>query len=148
MSKLADGVFVDGYYAYDLTFSKTKAFTKTPPPAFRYDGATGKYVQINSAIKPSLSELRGTLRQNLLNIRLGYNNRFGDHAVEGFAAYERFEGNADEISAFRSNFLSNSLDQLSAGSLIGQQNNATAAQTGRNNFIARRILWFQEQVPF
>lgn len=148
LSKAVDGLFVDGYYAYDLTFSKTKAFTKTPPPSFRYDGATGNYVQINSAIKPSLSELRGTLKQNLVNIRLGYNNRFGDHSVEGFAAYERFEGSADEISAFRSNFLSNSLDQLSAGSLIGQQNNSTAAQTGRNNFIARASYGFKNKYLF
>ncbi|WAC13157.1 SusC/RagA family TonB-linked outer membrane protein [Dyadobacter pollutisoli] len=148
LSKLADGVFLDGYYAYDMTFSKTKAFTKTPPPAFRYDPATGTYVQINSSTKPSLSEVRGTLAQNLLNIRLGYANRFGDHSIEGFAAYERFQGKADEISAFRSNFLSNSLDQLSAGSLIGQQNNSTAVQTGRNNFIGRVSYGFKNKYLF
>jgi TonB-linked SusC/RagA family outer membrane protein len=137
LSSITDGLYLDGYYAYDFTLSKTKAFTKTPPPAYRYNTATGDYTQVTSTIAPSLFEQRGDINQNLINIRLGYNKTFGDHTIEAFAAFERFKGTTDIINASRNNYLSNSIDQLFAGSLIGQQNNSQAAQAARVNFIGR-----------
>ncbi|TKK70356.1 TonB-dependent receptor [Ilyomonas limi] len=137
LSSITQGLYVDGYYAYDLTLNKVKSFTKTPPPAYRYNTSTSDYTQVASSIAPSLFEQRGNINENLINIRLGYSRRFGDHNIDAFAAFERFEGNTDIINASRSNFLSNSLDQLFAGSLIGQQNNSAAAQSARVNFISR-----------
>ncbi len=131
------GLYVDGYYAYDYTISKTTAFTKTPLPAYRYDVNTGNYIRIPSSITPSLSEERGDVSQKLLNLRLGYSGKFGDHAIETFAAFERFQGFTDIIDASRINYISNNLDQLFAGSLVGQQNNSAAAQAARINFIGR-----------
>lgn len=131
------GLYVDGYYAYDYTISKTKAFIKTPPPAYRYDANTHDYIRIPSSITPSLSEERGDISQKLLNLRLGYAGKFGDHSIETFAAFERFQGYTDIIDASRINYISNNLDQLFAGSLVGQQNNSSAAQAARINFIGR-----------
>jgi TonB-linked SusC/RagA family outer membrane protein len=131
------GLYVDGYYAYDYTISKTKAFIKTPPPAYRYDASTGDYIRIPSSITPSLSEERGDISQKLLNLRLGYAGKFGDHSIETFAAFERFQGYTDIIDASRINYISNNLDQLFAGSLVGQQNSSSAAQAARINFIGR-----------
>jgi TonB-linked SusC/RagA family outer membrane protein len=131
------GLYVDGYYAYDYTISKTKAFIKTPPPAYRYDVSTGDYIRIPSSITPSLSEERGDISQKLLNLRLGYAGKFGDHSIETFAAFERFQGYTDIIDASRINYISNNLDQLFAGSLVGQQNSSSAAQAARINFIGR-----------
>lgn len=137
LSMLTPGLSLDGYYAYDLTLNRSKAFTKTPPPVYRYNAATKDYTMIVSSIAPNLSELRGTLVQQLTNLRLNYNRKFNDHTIEAFAAFERFTGDMDTITAYRSGFLSNSLDQLFAGSLTGQQNNSIASQAGRINFISR-----------
>ncbi|NRF41912.1 TonB-dependent receptor [Pedobacter foliorum] len=137
LDKVTPGLFVDGYYAYDKTASKIKAFTKTPPPAYRYDPATKDYVKVASSIAPSLIEQRGDLRERLLNLRLGYSKTISDHTFDAFVAFESFKGNADTLNASRSNFLSNSLDQLSAGSLIGQQNFSDAAKAARINYISR-----------
>lgn len=137
LSKVTPGLYVDGYYAYDLTTSKTKSFIKTPPPAYRYNSATGDYTQLVSTIAPSLFEQRGSINEGLLNLRLGYSKKINDHNIDAFAAFERFKGTTDIISASRNNFLSNNLDQLFAGSLVGQQNNSLAAQAARVNFIGR-----------
>ncbi|WP_188315923.1 SusC/RagA family TonB-linked outer membrane protein [Chitinophaga agrisoli] len=137
LSRITDGLSLDGYYAYDLTLNRTKAFVQTPPPVYRYDPTTKDYTRIVSSITPNLAELRGNLSQKLMNLRLNYNRKFRDHGVEAFVAFERFQGSADTLTAYRSNFLSNSLDQLFAGSLTGQQNGSIAAQAGRINFISR-----------
>ncbi|WP_316792576.1 TonB-dependent receptor [Pedobacter frigoris] len=137
LDKVTQGLFVDGYYAYDKTISKTKSFTKTPPPAYRYDPVTKDYVKVSSSIAPSLFEQRGDIGQGLLNLKLGYSKSISDHTFDAFVAFESFKGNTDIINASRSNFLSNSLDQLFAGSLIGQQNNSNAAKAARINYISR-----------
>lgn len=137
LSKLTTGLSVDGYYSYDFTLNNTKSFIKTPPPVYRYNAATNDYTRIISSIAPGLAEQRGNVSQNLVNIKLNYNRKFNDHGIETFVAFERFQGSTDVITASRSNFLSNSLDQLFAGSLVGQQNNSLAAQAGRINFIGR-----------
>ncbi len=137
LDKVTPGLFADGYYAYDKTVSKTKSFTKTPPPAYRYDPATKDYVKVASSIAPSLFEQRGDIGQGLLNLKLGYSKTINDHSFDAFVAFESFKGNTDIINASRSNYLSNSLDQLFAGSLIGQQNNSSAAQAARTNYISR-----------
>nr|WP_294872471.1 TonB-dependent receptor [uncultured Pedobacter sp.] len=137
LDKVTQGLFVDGYYAYDKTVSKLKAFTKTPPPAYRYDPATKDYVKVSSSIAPSLIEQRGDIGERLINLKLGYSKTISDHTFDAFVAFESFKGNTDIINASRSNFLSNSLDQLSAGSLIGQQNFSDAAEAARINYISR-----------
>ncbi|TCD26456.1 TonB-dependent receptor [Pedobacter psychrodurus] len=137
LDKVAKGLFVDGYYAFDKTISKTKSFTKTPPPAYRYNPATKGYTQVVSSITPSLFEQRGDINQGLLNLKLGYSKTISDHTFDAFVAFESFKGNTDIINANRVNFLSNSLDQLFAGSLIGQQNNSSAAKAARVNYISR-----------
>ncbi|WP_316753084.1 TonB-dependent receptor [Pedobacter gandavensis] len=137
LDKLAKGLFVDGYYAFDKTNTKTKSFTKTPPPAYRYDPVSKDYVAVTSAIAPSLFEQRGGINEGLLNLKLGYSKAIGDHAFDAFVAFEKFNGSTDIINASRSNFLSNSLDQLFAGSPVGQQNNSSAAKAARINYISR-----------
>ncbi|WP_316741564.1 TonB-dependent receptor [Pedobacter antarcticus] len=137
LSKITSGLYVDGYYAYDLTSSRTKAFTKTPPPAYRYNAATNDYTQVKSSIAPALYEERGNIREGLINVRAGYSKKIKDHNIDAFVAFEKFTGNADTLSASRINFLSNNLDQLSAGSLIGQQNGSMAAKSARVNLISR-----------
>lgn len=145
LSKITEGLYVDGYYAYDVTSTKNKSFTKTPPPAFRYNPATQDYVRVASSITPSLFEERGRINEGLLNLRLGYSKKINDHNIDAFAAFEKFDGSTDIINATRINFLSNSLDQLSAGSLIGQQNNSSAAKAARVNFIGRLSYNFKNK---
>lgn len=145
LSMITNGLSLDGYYAYDLTLNKSKSFVKTPPPAYRYNPSTKDYTRIVSSITPNLNELRGSVRQKLLNLRLNYSRKFNDHSLEAFVAFERFQGLADNITAYRSNFLSNSLDELFAGSLIGQQNNSSAAESGRINYISRIAYNFRNK---
>ena len=137
LSKIAKGLFLDGYYSYDLAFFAYNAFNKTPPPAYSYDEATQTYTQVNSSIPPSLYIENDKSKERLFNIKLGYGHKWGEHSLDLFAGYEQYQGEFDTLSASRMGFLSNGVPQLFAGSTTGQNNNSLLFQAARQNYIGR-----------
>lgn len=148
LSPLTKGLSLDGYFAYDLTNSKYKGFKKTPPPAYAYDASINDYREVTSQVAPELTEARGDIVEQLYNVRLAYNRQFGDHSVEAFASYEFYKADNEELSGYRRNLLSNSLDQLFTGSETGQQNGSKATQLARINYIGRVSYNFASRYLF
>ena len=137
LSKLTKGLFLEGYYAYDLGWFAYKGFNKTPPPAYSYNTATGTYTQVVSTIPPQLYVENDRSKERLFNIKLGYGQKWGDHSLDLFAAYEQYQADFDTLSASRKGFLSNQIPQLFAGATSGQNNYSSLFQTARQNYIGR-----------
>src|SRR6266542_4488648 len=134
---ITKGLYVDGYFSYDLSYFKYAGFNKTPPPAYSYNTSTGTYTEVVSTLPPSLNLANDKGAQKLYNIRLGYSRRFGHHSLETFVAYEQYNGTFDTLTASRNNFLSNQVSQLFAGSLTGQNNYSSTLENARQNLIGR-----------
>jgi TonB-linked SusC/RagA family outer membrane protein len=137
LSKITKGLFLEGYYAYDLGWFAYNAFNKAPPPAYSYNTATGTYTTVVSSIPPSLYIENDRSKERLFNIKLGYGQKWGDHSIDLFAAYEQYNGEFDTLSASRMGFLSNQIPQLFAGGTSGQNNYSSLFQTARQNYIGR-----------
>jgi len=137
LSSLTAGLSLSGFLAYDLNNSHYKGMRKTPPPAYLYDVATDDYRQVVSTALPELTETRAETREQLYNVRLGYNRTFGKHTINAFAAYEYYHADLSGITAYRRNLLSNDIEQLITGSEDGQQIGSTASEAARINYISR-----------
>jgi len=137
LSKIAKGLYLDGYYSYDLAFFAYNAFNKTPPPAYSYNVGTSSLDQVVSTIPPSLYIEKDKSKERLFNFKLGYGHKWGEHSLDLFAAYEQYQADFDTLSASRMGFLSNGIPQLFAGSTIGQNNYSSLFQAARQNYIGR-----------
>ncbi|WP_200976442.1 TonB-dependent receptor [Echinicola sp. 20G] len=148
LSAITEGLYSIGYYSYDISDNKYKAFEKTPPPAYMYNPTTGEYDEIVSLTPPSLLERRDNSVEQLFHLRLGYTKDFGLHNIDAFAAIEQYKGEFDGISASRINFLSNNLDQLFAGgqNVADKDNNSSIKQNGRTNFISRISYGYDNRI--
>ncbi|TDW96671.1 SusC/RagA family TonB-linked outer membrane protein [Dinghuibacter silviterrae] len=135
--KITPGLHLDGYYSYDLFYYNYKGFNAQPPPAYSYDETTNTYTEVQSSIPPNLSITDSKTEDQLVNLKLGYERKFGKSAVEAFAAYEMSRETYTELDAYRTGFLSNSVQDLFAGSTIGQTNNSVTTMTARQNYIGR-----------
>lgn len=137
LPKITPGLHLDGYFAYDGNYNHLKTFNATPPPAYSYSTSTHQYVPYTSSIAPSLALKDSTGTSRLINIKLGWERKFGKHAFEAFVAYEQQQQTYTELDASRLNFLSNNVQELFAGSTIGETNNSAYYQFARQNYISR-----------
>jgi TonB-linked SusC/RagA family outer membrane protein len=137
LPQITKGLHLDGYYAYDLSTHNYKAFTKTPPASYSYNINTGDFDRYTSSIPPTLNLANSKVVDQLMNIKLAYERKFGKHGFEAFVAYEQSQQTYTEIDAYRTGFLSNNVPELFAGSTIGQTNNSVTTKTARQNLISR-----------
>ncbi len=137
LSKVAEGLSLDGYFSYDLINNMNKTFVKTPPPAYTYNASTDSYTQIISKSIPTISQSDGSNMKDLIYLKLGYTKQINLHSINAFVAYEQSYGYNESLSAGRQGFLSNSLDQMFAGSDLGMTNNSSAEEAARSNLISR-----------
>ncbi|HXO74608.1 MAG TPA: SusC/RagA family TonB-linked outer membrane protein, partial [Puia sp.] len=137
LDKVTPGLHLDGYYAYDLFYYKYKGFNAQPPPAYSYSQTTQTYTEVQSTNPPNLQLKDSNTVYQLVNVKLGWERKFGRSSLEAFAAYEMSKINSTELDAFRTGFLSNNVQDLFAGSTIGQTNNSATTNTARQNYIGR-----------
>lgn len=137
LPQITKGLHFDGYYAYDIRNYNYKSFRKTPPPVYSYNVNTKNFDEIASSATPDLNLSNTKTIDQLFNLRLGYERKFGSHNLEAFVAYEQTQQNYTQLDAYRTGFLSNDIPELFAGSTIGQSNNSTTTKTARQNFISR-----------
>ncbi|WFE86215.1 MULTISPECIES: TonB-dependent receptor [Parabacteroides] len=71
------------------------------------------------------------------NLSLNYNRTFGKHDVGLLFLYEEESSKGNEFSAFRTNFVSNSVPQLSAGGDTDKTNAGKAHEWARNGLVGR-----------
>ena len=137
LDRITPGLHLDGYYAYDLFFYNYKGFNAQPPPAYSYNETTQSYTEVQSSIPPNLNDSSAKTEDQLVNIKLGWERKFGKSSLEAFAAYEVSRETYTELTAYKTGFLSNNVQELFAGSTIGATNNSATIQTARQNYIGR-----------
>lgn len=69
--------------------------------------------------------------------KLEYTTSFGEHDLGVMALFEQAEEYSDNMSAFRTNFVSPSVDQLFAGGVDGLRNSGTGSEGGRQGVVGR-----------
>lgn len=137
---ITKGLYVEGYAAIDYTFSHGKQINQ-PYDLYYYDKATQEYQNKRSDTgKISLNDWATRYSTITLNGRIGYNRTFNDkHEVNAFVAYEQNKYNYHTLSGYRTNFLSNKLMDLFAGSDVPEDrsNWGYSDVTARVNFFGR-----------
>jgi len=137
LPKITPGLHLDGYYSYDLNVNQYRGFDATPPPAYSYNSATQTYTEVTSTIPPDLTISNTLNYSRLANIKLGYERKFNKSSIEAFVAYEQQQQKFNELDAYRTGFLSNSVQELFAGSTIGETNNSATTMFARQNYLSR-----------
>lgn len=133
-----DGLSLKGFVNYNKISSTQKDFTK-PYSFYTYDYSTKQY---------SLAGSYGTQAQLNYNINnaeninrtlsLNYDHTFGaDHHITALALYEAIDYSTTYLSAGRTNFLTDEIEELFAGSTQTATANSSATQTGRASYLGR-----------
>jgi TonB-dependent starch-binding outer membrane protein SusC len=134
---LLPGLAVDGFAAIDKSFQSFKQWS-TPWTTYNYSRTTGQYTpQQNGPATPELLQQTANVSQTTLNARIVYDRTIGANTLSGFLAYEQQTYDTDNISAFRSGFLSAAIPQLFAGSQVGAQADGSAFRAARQNYFGR-----------
>ena len=145
LDRITPGLHLDGYYSYDLFYYTYKGFNAQPPPAYSYDETTQTYTEVQSSIPPNLSITDSKTEDQLVNVKLGWQRKFGRSSLEAFAAYEVSRETYTELDAYRTGFLSNNVQDLFAGSTTGETNNSLTTNTSRQNYIGRVSYNFDDR---
>lgn len=82
------------------------------------------------------------------NLSLNYNRSFGKHDLGLLFLYEEESSKGNEFSAFRTNFISNSIPQLSAGGDADKTNEGKANEWARNGLVGRINYAFDARYMF
>jgi TonB-linked SusC/RagA family outer membrane protein len=86
------------------------------------------------------TELWETYQQSnayTIDLSLNYQRSFGKHDFGALFLYEQAAGNYDTLTAYRTFFPSNAIDQLFAGGDSSKTNSGSAGQTGRLSYVGR-----------
>src|SRR5690606_39413485 len=93
----------------------------------------------------TLSETDSNSNSRLFHVRLNYTKEIKNHYLSSFVAFEQFTANSNNLSAGRSDFYSDILDQLFAGGLANQTTGGSASNTSRQNVFGRISYNFSEK---
>ncbi|MDP4276493.1 MAG: TonB-dependent receptor [Bacteroidota bacterium] len=116
LNLITKGLYAEGYAALDYSFDNGKTINH-PYNLYQYDAVTDQYVNQRSATGAiSMTSWADNSDRITLNARLGYQRKFGDHNVDAFIAYEQYKYNYNNVSAYRTNYLSTAIMQIFAGS--------------------------------
>ena len=88
-------------------------------------------------LAPQLTQSFSQSPQTLVNLRLKYEAKIDDHNISTFVAAEQSNQSVNNFSAFRRNYISSSIDELFAGSLVDQSTGGGRSETSRENFFGR-----------
>lgn len=133
------GLSLIGRFNYSKGYKFVKEFY-LPYTMYDEDAAgniTGTKVVGRNLTKTELNESFEQPVSSTINLSLNYQKSFGKHDVSGLVLYEQSSGNMDKFNAYRTDFPSNTIDQLFAGGDTNKDNNGTATQTGRKSFVGR-----------
>ncbi len=141
-----EGLGVDGYYSFTKNITKDKNW-QLPWQVYDYNKNTDIYTMKlgGGIVMPQLTQQHDDLKRSLINLRIKYELKTGGHYLNTFIAVEQSDGISSYFSAFRRNFLSNTIDELFAGSLVDQSTDGNRSESGRRNVFGRVSYNFQEK---
>ncbi|MBZ4192200.1 SusC/RagA family TonB-linked outer membrane protein [Niabella beijingensis] len=112
-----NGLSLEGFFSVDKSAGFSKNFAK-PYNLYQYDATTNTY---NPTVlggidkQATLSQSQTNQYQYVSNIRLNFDRRFGEHAVNAFIGYEQSNYHSDNFSAYRKHFPTYTTPELSQG---------------------------------
>ncbi len=130
------GLVAKGVYSYGKNYMYNKKFFI---PYSMYDVNENGDIT-NTKIVGEKSKLDEKFDQGhgyTYNVSLNYNETFDKHDVGVLLLYEQEEKFGNEFSAFRTNYVSNSVPQLSAGGDADKDNAGKANEWARNGIVGR-----------
>jgi len=139
LGKIVDGLYVEGWAAFDIYREDNKTFNK-PFDLYLYNPSTEIYENKRDVTgNINLYQSARKRYSTTYNARIGYTNRFGQHKVDAFAAYEQYETNNGWFSATRKNFLSPTIDEMFAGGAADEDmsNDGASYEDARQNIFGR-----------
>jgi len=137
---ITPGLYAEGYAAVDMNFTNSNSLSR-PFDLYLYDAASGEYMNRKSATGViSVSNSSQNSTSTTLNARIGYDRIFNQaHNVSAFVAYEQNKYKLHYFDASRTNYLSEAIPELFAGSdqPADKDNNGYSIATSRVNFFGR-----------
>jgi len=145
---ITEGLYAEGYAAVDMNFTNSNSLSR-PFDLYLYDAASGQYNNRKSATGViSVSNSANNSSSVTLNARLGYNRVFGgNHNVGAFVAYEQNQYKYHYLSASRTNYLSETIPELFAGSdqPADKDNDGFSMASSRVNFFGRANYSYKDK---
>jgi TonB-dependent starch-binding outer membrane protein SusC len=140
------GLGIDGYLAYSNYNTLDKNW-QTPWTVYDYDQPNDTYIPITGGgiLYPQLTESSADFTSTLVNVRIKYQVKLNDHNLSAFIAAEQSNDVSSNFNAFRKSFVSSTLDELFAGSLIDQSTDGGRSENGRQNLFGRLSYGFREK---
>ncbi len=131
-----DGLIAKAMFFYGKNYSYNKKFF-TPYSMFvlNDDGDV-----VNEKVVGEKTKLDESFNQGgryTYNVSLNYNKTFGKHDLGLLLLYEQEAYDKNWFSAYRTNFISNSVPQLSAGGDLEKDNAGSASEWSRNGVVGR-----------
>jgi len=133
-----EGLSAKAFINYNKTYSDEKNFTK-PYSFYTYDYSTKQYTLAGALGTQSQLYYNENTAENLdRQFSLNYDHTFGqDHHVTALALYEAIDYNTTFLTAGRTNFLTDEIQELFAGSTQTATANSSASQMGRASYVGR-----------
>ncbi|MDR1720031.1 MAG: TonB-dependent receptor [Dysgonamonadaceae bacterium] len=143
---ITKGLFLEGTAAYDYANVRTKQFSNSFD-FYQYDNSTGEYtnLNVNPTMSRSLYDYYYNSYRYTLNGKLGYEQKFGDHNINAFVAYEQYSIDTEWISASRSTFLSDQIPYLFAGDANTQKNDGSGSEYAYRNMFGRFAYTYMDK---
>jgi len=137
---LTKGLYFETYAALDYRFDNGGQLNH-PYDLYYYDNATQEYVNQRSQTgQISVSKWQAYASTYTYNMKLGYRRTFNDlHTVDAFAAYEQMKYDYNYLYGYRTNYLSDTIPELFAGSDVpdDKDNGGYRTITTRRNVFGR-----------
>lgn len=135
------GLSVDGSIAIDKSWNFSKSFAQ-PYSLYLYDKATEEYnLRVVGGLnrKATLTQSQENQTQITSLLKVNYQRDFGNHALNGFVAYEQSEVKRETFGAFRENFPTILTPELSQGgpAAIDRNNSGNSYRFTRNSYIGK-----------
>ena len=143
------GLGADGYFVYSNNMTTNKNWQK-PWTVYDYNKTTDTYIPKlgGGILLPQLTQTYSGSWSTLINLRVKYELKSGPHNLNTFIAMEQSSGISSNFSAFRKNYLSTTIDELFAGSLVDQSTGGNRSESGRQNIFGRINYGYKDKYLF
>lgn len=133
-----DGLSAKAFINYNKTYSDEKNFSK-PYNFYTYDYSTKQYTLAGALGTQAQLYYNENTAENIdRQFSLNYDHTFGqDHHVTALALYEAIDYNTTFLTAGRTDFLTDEIQELFAGSVQTATANSSASQMGRASYVGR-----------
>lgn len=141
-----EGLGIDGYFVQSENYRHRKRWA-TPWDHYGYDHDSGEIISYRGgyAPRPELTEWFNGNGSYLINSRIKFERQMEQHYLNAFVAVEQSKGRSNTLSAYRKDFLSESIDEIFAGSASNLANDGYSSEDARQNVFGRVSYNYMEK---